>query len=175
MITESILPLGKFIKTFAYKGQLVLMSNAKVKSLFFQTELVFVIIDGLPVPFFIDENGIQPKNENYLIKLKDINTDETAVKLVGKEVYVNENLIQNEAAGTTGFQEFELFNQDDKYIGKVEQIVHYSQNTLLQLTKHNREILVPFTENHILEIDNSAKKIKMKIPDGLIELFEEDK
>ena len=133
--------------------------------------LVFVEIDGLPVPFFIE--SFQEKTEDTVIlKMEGIDTEHKAREFLGYPVYVMKDQIKVKSASAK-IKEIKGYRVIDKnlgYIGLAEEIVEMSKNPLLSVINGAKEYLVPVHEDIILEVDDREKIIRIDAPAGLFDL-----
>ena len=56
-------------------------------------------------------------------------------------------------------------------IGKVTAIADLKQNPLLIIEFEDKEILLPIYEGLIVKVDRKLKRLRVKAPDGLIDLY----
>lgn len=63
---------------------------------------------------------------------------------------------------------------DGYVIGKVEDIVHLSKQDLLVINSFGREVLIPFVDEIVPEIDLESGLIRINPPTGLLELSDEN-
>ncbi len=163
--------LGRFVKTFAYKGELLLKTEVELEEIP-ETELYFVLIDKILVPFFVDGEKTRFNGKDKLIlKLNFVNSEKEAVEFVGRTLWVEKDkiLLNN------GEPDFELSGFDvfdfNTHIGRVENIVEIPGNPLITLlSQQKKEILIPLNEQFIVEIDTTNKKLFLQLPEGLIEI-----
>lgn len=82
---EDIVEIGKFQKTHALKGELNALLD--VDEDYANDGHPFIVdIDGIYVPFYAE--SIRPKgSESFLVKLRDIDSQESAQKMVNKEIF----------------------------------------------------------------------------------------
>ncbi len=171
--------IGKFIKTHGVHGNLVLFIDDNIPldlldSTILEKEWVFVDMKGLPVPFFIVENGVKEfANDSFLIKLEGIDTN-AAKKMCPANVYVNiayiENSIniENDYNGIVGFS---IHDQQLGEIGKVEYLLDIKENPLIAVNYNNQEVLIPIKSEHIINIDLEQKKISANFPENYIDML----
>ncbi len=174
MITEKIKYSGKLIKTHGIKGDLVLSSEQALDDELFNTELVFLMIEGLPVPFFIYD--LNERSENIaVLKIEGYETPEEASKLIGCEVFIPFKKNKRKSKLSTGENDLEGYKVIDQImgeIGTVHDIIDYKKNLVIQVFSFkNKEILIPANDNIIREINDKEKTIKIVAPDGLIQLY----
>ncbi len=129
---------------------------------------IFIIFDGLSVPFFIDK--IQVKGKRAYVKLIGINNLSSAEELVGKDVYMNNEDIDEEADedNLNDLIGFMIEDQQHRAIGEITSFEDIPNNLCVYVKIGDEEHLLPLNEDLILNIDIENKKITMNIPIGLI-------
>ena len=151
---------------------IVRLSSGVLEEHNFKKEPVFIIFDGLPVPFFITSFKARGNN-GALVKFETINDLFHSEELVKKEILVDASSIDPEsldidedeamAAFLIGFK---VKDQNGKQVGEISDYYNYPSNPCIELdSKH----LVPFNEDLILKLDNRKRIITMTIPGGLLE------
>jgi 16S rRNA processing protein RimM len=167
MKKEDCFFLGYISRKHGYKGEF----NIKLESTPKHKELghLFIDMNGSLVPFFID--SFRMKKENIaLAKLEDVDTEAAAQALIGKEVYLPIEFLdestQNELPALIGF---EVIDTTHGKIGKVTDILDNSAQELFQIGNGTQEILIPITEEFIQKIENNT--IYLQTPEGLIDLY----
>lgn len=166
--------VGKIVKTFGYKGELMAHIEDSFCKKIEKTEFVFVDIQHERVPFFIVSAENQNKNI-FLIRLEDIDDQETAQQFSGSGLYIYEP-IKNKKAKNTELKDlvgFEVVDHKFGIVGKIEQILELPQQFIMQIFKDKKEILIPFNEDIVKDIDAKHQTINIKAPDGLIDFYME--
>jgi 16S rRNA processing protein RimM len=134
-------------------------------------ESVFLSMDGLPVPFFIQ--SIRSKgNESSLITLDGIDTVIKAQDLITQKVFAeikrvepDSELYLDDLAG------FTIVTTLGVQVGIVKQLDDFSGNLVFQVINGaGNEVLIPASPDFILEIDEDTKTLVMDIPEGLSDL-----
>jgi 16S rRNA processing protein RimM len=163
--------LGYISKTHGIKGELVLRLNDVSFDDIENMELVFVLFDGLPVPFFIDE-FTERNIGSLLIKFEDINSETEAKVLVDKSLYLpleylskNTIPILKSTEALLGYAVVDIHNGE---IGLLNLVIKHSENPLMLVTNGKNEIYIPLQEEFILEINEKEKTILVDCPEGLI-------
>ena len=87
---EEISPIGVFGKTHGIKGEINLELNVDFD--LDDTEYIIVDIDGIFVPFFINEYRYKT-NSTALVLFDDINSEESIRPFFGKTAYVKRRLL----------------------------------------------------------------------------------
>ena len=85
MIGQSeIMPIGLLLKPHGIKGEITMQVDADIDLR--ELRCIVLDIDGIYVPYFID--SVRPRSsESVLVTISDIDTEEKAQELCGKEVY----------------------------------------------------------------------------------------
>lgn len=178
MITkQEISSIGIVNKTHGVKGELSVTLDLD-STIIENEKFVICNIDGIYVPFFID--SFRPKgNCSCLIKFENFNTDTDAKFLVDKEIYqLKSNICKysdNDDLENGGyaddFIDYEIFDSDYGYIGKIIDIEVSTENNLFIVEDSDNHITyIPITDDFITDIDDNQLKITMNLPEGLINL-----
>ncbi len=164
--------IGFFKKTHGVFGDLVLEYEPEYEISIEEANRFFVELEGLLVPFFLKEEGFRYKTANSAIVTFDgVESEKYAKRMVGSSVYLfqEEIIREEEESSNTQFLNYLLLDEQRGEIGRIEQMDDYSGNLVLTVNYHGQELLVPFNEDFVVKIDDTAKTLKLNIPDGLIE------
>ena len=159
-------PLGKIIKTHGYNGVLVLVSDSCLDDKSENLNEVFLVIDGLHVPFPVRELVLISDTLAH-VKLEFADDQNEAIKLVGCGVYVDKPLcrrkIQSELERWVGFTV-----NDSIYgkVGVVKKVENYRGNVVMQVMDGKKEILISMYPELVTSIDEIAKKLFISAPNG---------
>ena len=93
--------------------------------------------------------------------------------LAGLEVCVPEEALA--PLGEGNFYDFQIIGsevvaKDGVSIGTVKGLLPVGERNLLVVDRGGREVLIPFVESLCLEVDAVAKRIRVDLPDGLLDL-----
>lgn len=171
---ENCIFLGTITRTHGIHGQLVLASELPLSKADIE-EPILVDIDGGLVPFYLNNSGFRARDhQSYLICFDHTNNREQAEKYVNSATYLltppfveADNLPKQEPAL---LKNYTIHNERNEYLGKVDEVLDFSGNILLRTFINEKEVLLPFTEAHIINWDSSKRSIQLQIPDGLLEL-----
>lgn len=129
-------------------------------------EPVYIVFDGLPVPFFI-ENSTQRGSRKALLRLTDIESLEDADELAGKYIYTLAQPVEDDDAGET-LEGWIVYDTEGKKAGVVTGFLDIPENPCLIVDHEGDEVYIPFHENLIAEYDEAGERIVIDIPSGLI-------
>ncbi len=165
--------LGEFIKTHGISGDLVLKLSFFTEQELKEGDTVFVEVDGIPVPFFIGQFRFMT-DYTALVRFDEIETAAGAEFLVGRRVYCGADYgtdAENEAEGTGDITGFRVFDREKGFSGILQEVIDYTDNPVMRLDYEGKELLVPFHDDIILNIDYSAGVIEISAPGGLLDLY----
>ena len=160
--------IGKIIKTHGFKGE-VLIHFSKKFDLLIKKELIFVLTNGIYVPFFIDET-YKKSNARYAIKFRDINNEELAIELLDKSIFTEKNNLEKKPESV--HPELIGYKVYDKgiFLGKVTDFISMSSNDLIEIHYKENDILIPYQSELIENFDKEKKEIHFDLPEGLLDL-----
>lgn len=169
MIRESdVYKIGRIGKTHGVKGEVQVQIDDDV---FDRTDADYLIllVDGILVPFFMDEYRFK-SDEIALVKFCDIETQEQAHELTGCDVYFPRALAEAEEHDLT-YAELVGYTVKDSIYNKVVGVIAFvddaTENILFELEDG---MLLPAPDELIEDVDQENRIITMSIPDGLLDL-----
>ena len=139
-------------------------------------EPVFIIFDGLPVPFYI-ESFTKRGNTKALVRLTDICSQEDVEEIAGKAVYLEAAEMPELSLEEDGFAALigwtvltEASEEDEEFIevGEVTDFIDIPNNPCIEVETENGAVMIPLHEDLIISLDPEYQEIIMKIPEGLI-------
>jgi len=173
MRKEDCFYLGKVAKKFSFKGEVLIYLDTDEPELYENMESVFVECGKNLIPFFI-ENSALHKNDLLRVRFEDVKTEAEADELIGSAVYLPLKMLPKLTGNKFYFHEVIGFEIDDKRLGVVGIIQSINDTTaqpLFEVLNGATEILIPMIDHFLVEIDRKNKKVKMDLPEGLIEMY----
>ncbi len=170
---EDCVEIGGLAKPHGIKGHLILKLNNLSFDDIEEMELVYIIIDGLPVPFFIEE-FTERNNDALLIKLEDIDSETTARKYSDSTVFIDKAVLssqKNTTADPRLLYGYRVIDQNFGDIGVLDTLLDFDQNPVLRILKEKKEILIPFQEEFFVKIDEPKREVYVSCPKGLLDLY----
>lgn len=164
--------IGFIRKTHGIRGELVLEYDPHFENSVAETNRFFLEIDGLLVPFFLAEEGVRFKSAHSArITFDWVTTEKYANRLVNNPVYLylHEITDKPDDSSFNRFLNFMIINEFSEEIGVIESIDDYSGNIVLTIHTKNREILVPYNNDFLMNLDEKNKIIQLRLPEGLTE------
>ncbi len=175
MITrEDCIKIGEVTKTHHLDVSVIISTNSNLLEKY-ADKPVFLQLDGAPVPFFISENGLNPRNHtSYIVKFDYVDTLAQAERLTGCDVLLEKTLLEGEEEEMEediycliGFQVKDRVSSAE---GEVTDVADYSGNIVLTLAISGKEVLLPFSGHYITDVDMKHHRLEVQIPPELTEL-----
>lgn len=165
--------LGKIAKKFSFKGEVLVYLDTDEPEMYTELESMFVDINGHLVPFFIEKASLH--KERFLrAKFEDIDSEDAADDIVGKEVYLPLTALPRLEGNKFYYHEVIGFDAVDQRLGSFGTITRISDNgvqALFEIQKGEALILVPLIDAFIVEVNRDTKSILFNTPEGLIDLY----
>ncbi len=172
--------VGKLLKPYRTEGFLVAVHNQIFSEELLSCEAIFIKVNGLQVPFFVEE--IEIEEDLSYIKFEEFKNPDNIKKFNGSSLYIR----KRDLITKKGY-ESKMRLQDD-FVG----YIIFDKNTNNQLTiidiekyprqlianvvfldskkKEEKTLKIPLVEELVVSIDDNSKVISMDLPDGLLDL-----
>ena len=176
MITrEELIEIGHYNKPHGLSGEISATVDVELDALQSLSCLVSEM-DGIFVPFFV--NSLRPKtSETMLLTIDGIDNEQEAACLVNHEIYAlkRDYRLESEDLEADGypldyFIGFDLHDSDGNRVGKIVEVDEQTENAIFVVDRDGSEIMVPATDDLIVEFDVDNKLMVMDLPEGLLDL-----
>ncbi len=158
--------IGYFSKTHGVKGQLIIKAN---KDFFIEdVKAVFIETATGKAPYFV--KNFSENNNGFIIELEDVDAVEKAKALIGKQVFINTDLIEEDEAGFD-WMGYEVIDTTHGVLGNVFEVSDNGYQVLLSIKYKEKEIILPLVDDFIERIDETEKKLFFNAPEGLINVY----
>jgi len=168
--------LGKIVKKYSFKGELLAKLDTDEPELYDNLDAVFMDLRGNLVPFFIESSQLH-KSDLLRLKFEDINTESDAEALIKSDLYLPLELLPKLEGNKFYYHEVIGFTIRDINFGEVGIIKAINDSTaqaLFEVDRDGVEILIPMNDEFIVKVDRANKIIEVNTPEGLIELYLEN-
>ena len=178
-----MLQIAQVLKSNGTDGELVMSFREIAPEDINLQEPVFIIFDGLPVPFFI-ESFQKRGNTKALVRLTDISSQEDVEEIAGKAVYIEDeslgelSLEEDGYAALVGWMVLTpgMPDQDGDdgeepvlyEVGEISDFMDIPNNPCIEVETENGAVIIPLHEDFILGLDPENQEIVMQIPEGLL-------
>ena len=164
--------LGKIVRKYSYKGEVIIKLDTDQPELYQDIEAVFIDLGKNFLPFFIESKLLQKGNQ-LRVQFEDVSTEKDADSIMKKDVYLPLNLLPKLSGNKFYYHEVIGFVLEDINFGEVGIIKSINDSTaqpLFVIQKEKAEILIPMIDDFIQKVDRKNKKIIVETPEGLISM-----
>lgn len=135
------------------------ISEKELKSL----ESVFVVIDGIPIPFFIE--NLKKHNNKYIVRFENYNSIDKIAELIECSVLVEKSKIPDydsdlKLPDLVGYKIVNYKNE----IGEILEFTDFNNNMLFTL---DNEMMIPANIDFIIDVDVDNEIVYMELPEGI--------
>lgn len=169
-----LIRIGQLKKTFGLQGELRLDIEEAFWDDLLEAEVLFVEIKGQMVPFFIEEIK---EGTDVLIKFEEVGAKEEAAPLSNRSVYLRKTDLSEPVQDIRWTEEqlealvgYSVWTQEVGLIGPIIEFVDMPMQLIAVVAYQGRELLIPFVRDFLIDIQEERQKIKMRLPEGLLEL-----
>lgn len=165
--------VGKIGKTHGYKGEVKLDLLPNISTDLDLNEPVFLIINGRPVPFFIEESNeaAQPP----ILHFEDITNPDQAKELFNLQVYVyKKRVIADNDWSPQELIGLQVLDQNLGPLGNIVSTMKAGKQELLIMEYQNAEIMIPLqfpVVKEVVHLPQQKPFLKTELPNGLLELY----
>jgi len=126
-------------------------------------EPVYIYFDGLPVPFYF-ESFNQRGTNRALVRLTGVHSLRDADELAGRDVFAD-YFETEEDEDLTGWK---VLSEDGTPIGTITAYEDIPGNLCIYVDTADGERLLPLHDDLVLSMDDTARTITLRIPEGLL-------
>jgi 16S rRNA processing protein RimM len=164
--------IGKIVASHGLKGAVVFTHvAADAKWLKKGAPLFIEMQKGSYIPYFVSDLKVANEGE-YIVNLEEVETVESAKRLVTKHVYVNEELLATYAKKSpllwVGFQ---VTDVNTGIIGNIEDIMQTPGQWLAKIDHKGHEVLIPLIDQTIRDVNIKTRRLIVELPQGLLDVY----
>ena len=172
MKKEDCFYLGRIAKTHGIKGEVTMKIDADDPSVYHDLKYFFLEYNKVLTPFFVERLAVN--GDKFFVAIQDVKTLEMAQNLVGKPVYLPLEMLPKLSETQFYFHEvkgFGLVDAEKGELGPISEILEYPTQAIIQVFVGEKEVLIPILDEVIQKVDRKAKKLYVKAPEGLIDMY----
>ena len=162
---------GTVFKLHGYKGDVNIYNDNDIPLIYTDIEFFYIEDNNELIPYFAE--SVRPKKKQVLlVKLEDVDSEEQALKILQKKVYLPNKFLPE--VGSVNPDKlivgFDVIDNTLGKIGKVDFINDKTAQKLIIVKDGSKELFIPFHEQFIKEIDTENQKIIVEIPEELMNI-----
>ena len=159
---KELIRVGRIVRSHGISGEVELQFSDDAFDRG-SAEYFVLEVEGIFVPFFWEEYRFK-NNTAIILKLEGYDSDSSAKELVGLSAYYpTEALPDEDKPGLTSMQALVgMTSVDDS-----------TSNILLYITTpQDKELIIPFHDDFLLQFDYKKRTLRMDIPHGILNINE---
>jgi len=162
--------IGYISKTHGLKGHVNLRLTNDNEIDTEKITAIFLEINNSQVPYFIEE--IRSTNNSYLVKFESVDSIDLSKTLIGKKAFCLPEFILVNEDSLSEFLGYSIIDKEHGNIGVISEIDEKTENVIIKVTHPSgAEIILPFNDDLIIEIDDNNRTIDFNAPKGLIDMY----
>lgn len=172
MKLDECFELGYIVKPHGTKGEVQLVLDVDNPEEYYKMESVFVAYGDDLVPFFIDR--LRPSGRGLVAKFAETDTIEQAAELRNRRLYLPLDFLPDLGEGQFYYHEIINFSVRDQklgLLGKVKEVFLKGNQDLIVMNYKGAEVLIPVSDEIVLNADKEKETLEVNLPDGLLEIY----
>ena len=176
MLTDETYQLGTIVKPHGLRGFVVAEFDVDDTAAYQKLKTVFLALPAAPaqlVPHAVEK--VQPQaGTRVLLKLKGIERIEEAEPLRKATLHLPLEALPALADDQFYYPDvigFAVIDENLGELGVVENFYELPQQDMLAMRYRGHEVLVPVVDEIVTRADMAAKKVFVRLPDGLLDIY----
>lgn len=172
-MAENYYTVGEIVNTHGLRGEVRVWPRTDFpETRFAQGSLLYLedIPDKQYLPLEV-VNGRKHKNV-YIIKFKQFNHISEVEPLKGKKLKIKQDQLLVLEENEYYYHEIigcEVYEESGEKLGVIHEILHPGANDVWVCKRPNgKEILIPYIEDVVLDVDVESKKIRIHLMEGML-------
>lgn len=164
--------IGQSLKSHGTGGQLRLQVEDRLKRYVRPGAYVFFDLNGSKVPYLVNEVD---DHQHFVVRLVDVEAKQLSDLLSGKELWVPSDQIMERHRNSPRhvaekWDDYAIEDESTGVIYPIQRTEEFPQQLIAVIEVDGREVMVPLHDQLISDIDKVEKRIRMQIPEGLLDL-----
>lgn len=166
-----LIPVGRVLKSNGTEGEMLVGLRGFLPADINTQEPVFILIDGLPVPFFI-ESCRERGTAKLLLHLTGVRSLEDADELAGADLLMRASSLpgdeQEDGLLLEDLPGWTIASPDGRTLGVVTDFEDIPGNPCLYVETPGGQAMIPLHEDFILSADEKERVLTLDLPEGLL-------
>ena len=173
MKKEACFFLGKIVKKYSYKGEVLVKLDTDEPELYENLDAVFIDLNNTLIPFFIAHSQLH-KTELLRIQFEDVTSEEDANSILKKDLYLPLEFLPKLEGNNFYYHEiigFKVIDTTHGFVGIIKSVNDTTAQPLFEIQNDDKEILIPINDHFISKLDKAKQTLYVDTPEGLIDLY----
>ena len=166
--------LGKITKPFSFKGEVVLWMDVDDKAAYMDVATLWIPQQSILVPYAVE--SIKVNKDRFVVRLSDVNTEDQAKGLAGKDVWLPLSDMAPLPEGKFYFHEVQgwtaVDRASDEAVGTILHVVDQGAYPMLEVDfGEGNTGFIPLPEHVTIDVKRDAQTLVLDLPDGLLDVY----
>lgn len=166
------LKVGKIVNTHSLKGEVKVISSTDFEEERFKKGSKLLITRGNQLIREVIVESYRNHKNFLLVKFEGIDSVEEAEKLKNLQIKIDSDEVGELEENEFYFHEIigcQVFDENDRNLGEIIDILTPGANDVWVIKgEEGKEILIPYIEDVVKQIDITNKKVNIEVMEGLI-------
>lgn len=167
------LKVGKIVNTHSLKGEVKVISSTDFEEERFKKGSKLLITRGNQLIREVVVQSYRNHKNFLLVKFEGIDSVEEAEKLKNLQIKIDSDEVEELEENEFYFHEIigcQVFDENDRNLGEIIDILTPGANDVWVIKgEEGKEILIPYIEDVVKQIDITNKKVNIEVMEGLID------
>ena len=167
------LKVGKIVNTHSLKGEVKVISSTDFEEERFKKGSKLLITRGNQLIREVVVESYRNHKNFLLVKFEEIDSVEEAEKLKNLQIKIDSTEVGELEENEFYFHEIigcQVFDENDRNLGEIIDILTPGANDVWVIKgEEGKEILIPYIEDVVKQIDIINKKVNIEVMEGLID------
>ncbi len=167
------LKVGKIVNTHSLKGEVKVISSTDFEEERFKKGSKLLITRGNQLIREVIVESYRNHKNFLLVKFEGIDSVEEAEKLKNLQIKIDSDEVEELEENEFYFHEIigcQVFDENDRNLGEIIDILTPGANDVWVIKgEEGKEILIPYIEDVVKQIDITNKKVNIEVMEGLID------
>lgn len=166
--------LGKITKPFSFKGEVVLWMDVDDKAAYMDVTTLWIPQQSILVPYAVE--SIKVNKDRFVVRLSDVNTEDQAKGLAGKDVWLPLSDMAPLPEGKFYFHEVQgwtaVDRASDEAVGTILHVVDQGAYPMLEVDfGEGNTGFIPLPEHVTIDVKRDVQTLVLDLPDGLLDVY----
>ena len=173
MRKEECFYLGKIVRKYSFKGEVLIKLDTDEPELYTEMESVFVDFNNNLIPFFIEKSSLH-KSTLLRAQFEDVDNEQKADEIIGLDVYLPLTFLPDLDDDQFYYHEIIGFTAKDVNFGEIgiiKGVNDSASQALFEIDRNGKQVLIPVNDDFIEKVDKKNKVLLLNTPEGLIDIY----
>lgn len=174
-MTLKTVTVGMVRRAHALKGELFVELATDHPDHVFALGRVLEVSGGGPIGMAgrLTVTSARPHSGGYILGVEEIDDRTLAERYRGRRLSVPEDRLlelQEDEFFLHDLRGLELRNEDDEVLGTIAEVHQAGSTAILDVDRDDGEMMVPFVDAIVLEVDVDGGYVRIRPPEGLLDI-----